>query len=92
MDGGEFALTVTWKAQLAWLSALSKATQTTPVMPDANALPDAGLHDVFLIPEPSVAVNVNVATAVPPLPVGLRFWLTGHAIVGGVVSTTKTEN
>ena len=68
---------------------LSKAVHVTVVLPSGNEVPLAGEHDVFLTPEPSVAVTVYVATAelIPP---GLRFWLAGHVMAGGAVSTTDT--
>ena len=52
-------------------------------------MPLAGKHDALLMPEPSVAVKVYVATA-EFIPLGLRFWLAGHVMAGGVVSTTDT--
>jgi hypothetical protein len=81
-------LTVTVKLQVAVFPHGSVATQFTVVVPFGNAEPLAGVQATPGVPQVSLAVTVKltVATHMPG-----TVWVTmfaGHAMVGGVVSTT----
>ncbi len=82
---------MTENEQVDFNNALSKATQLTVVEPRENKEPLTGLHDEFLTPEPSLTLKLYVA-AMLVSPSGFRFWLLGHIIVGGTISTTDTAN
>ena len=62
--GGSLSLTVTVKLQESLLPEASVAVHFTVLVPFGNANPDAGEHDVVTPGQLSVAVSVNVVTAV----------------------------
>jgi hypothetical protein len=62
--GASLSLTVTVNMQVDVLPDASVAVQVTVVVPLANAEPDAGVHDVVTPKQLSIAVGVNVTTAV----------------------------
>jgi hypothetical protein len=70
MTGAGFPLTPTTKLQLAVLFAPSMAEHTTVVAPTGNNELLAGVHDEFLIPDPSVAENEKITGVVVPVPLG----------------------
>jgi hypothetical protein len=88
--GGVAVLTVIVKEQLDDLLAKSIAVHVTVVEPTGNSEPDAYEHDALVIPEPSVALNVQVATA-PLLEVGCKFMDDGQVTVGLAASVTNTR-
>ena len=73
-------------------NALSVAVHVTVVfVAIENWLPDAGLHDVLLIPELSVADLMAYVTVAYDWPRSIDcVMLDGHTIVGWMVSTTFT--
>ena len=92
MVGGLNALTLTTNEHVFQFSALSNAVQATDVLPMLNVDPLGMLHDAFLMPDPSVALNVYVAVAVTAGAMGFRLKLGEHETAGGTVSTTATPN
>ncbi len=76
-----------------WFAALSVAMHVTVLTPNPKLLPLTGVHDVELMPLPSVACNGEyVAIANELESAGFRFKLDGHVTEGGVVSETTTPN
>ena len=72
------------------LSALSNTVHWTALAPSRKVVPLVALHDVFLMPEPSVTVGVpNVTAAVAVLPVVCAVALAGQVMAGAVVSVTS---
>ena len=92
MSGGSDALTVTEKTQLAWLTALSTAVHVTFVTPVLKVVPLGGVHPSDLIPDRSVAVGAYDTIAVVVGDMGLYELLSGHYMVGALMSDTVTEN
>ena len=86
------SVTFTVKVHVLVKPALSVAVQVAVVTPRLNLVPEAGVQDDDLIPEPSVAVGLN-AVVIQGLPkVGLTWMLVGHVMVGGVESVFETRN
>ena len=64
----------------------------TLVVPRLNVDPLAGEHVSDLIPDPSDALALNDCTTVVAGETGLYVPLSGHPIIGLVVSLTRTLN
>jgi len=89
MVGGVVSLTVTKELQELGFPESSVALQVTGVEPSGNVSPDVGQF-VEAVPQRSKAVALKEAAA-PTGPVHSTTVGAGQVMVGGVVSTTVTE-
>jgi hypothetical protein len=94
IDGACVSLTVTVNEQFAVLLLVSVAVQLTVVTPLLKVVPDAGLQTTGVGPsgQLSVAVGVNVTTAVQTFGSVPCAMLAGQVIAGGCVSLIVTVN
>src|SRR5438105_7402437 len=85
-------VTVTVNEPVPVLPCASVAEQFTVVVPGANVLPDAGLHEGVTEPSTtSVAVASGYVTTFPPESVVVVEMSAGTDTCGGVVSCTTTS-
>ncbi len=83
-------MTTTVKGHVLTKLLLSVAMQLPYVVPIEYVAPEVKLHVSVLIPEPSMAVGANVATA-PLVLVGGMLKEVGQVMDGLVVSVTYTR-
>ena len=92
MVGACASLTVTGNEQEAVLLEASVVTHATVVVPFGKAEPDGGVQTVVAPAQLSVAVGVNVTTAVQTFGSVFLVILAGQVMVGACVSLTVTVN
>src|SRR5580765_4841118 len=88
--GASLSLTVTVKEQVFSLPLVSRAVQTTRVVPLPNRVPEGGTQPVDAMLQLSDGVTANVTTVSHRPGSVLVTILVGHAITGNSLSTTAT--